>query len=837
MHNERKAKRLPKAVVSLFLALVMAFGSLSPGLVLTASAASPPALQIATGTPYFYSVSGKNPGSVKYGTATAAPGKMTVSQSGSTITFQETEKNKLYELGYVPIVTSLMVPAETTLYATLSFTLSGNKNGSGSAIETMELFSFGGADKSSKLTFKTTENSDGILTKASVRNDGSSMATSYTVAVTYQNTATTEQKICQYFGFFAGVHYGSSKNHKLSASCTITYGKITTDKLSAKINFDEADARVATIGGNTGSTATISKDKFVPDVAYSSLTQEQKDIIESLTGYRSGATYHAGLSATEWSSNRLYVRRTYANSYNKLEIYTEQEPSRSGMSKLAYTPFTVPLTVPAHTTRTFYLTFEISYTRGTGSGAGFFAELIDGDVPSAFNTSAKATPTGNTKLRVYSDSGKSDTEHTGTVELPVTLTNDTDSAKTFEKSYVFFAGHRVVGAYTPRPDFRLELKSIVSSRYEDTYHLVIDASHCTVTAPASVSGFTQISATVAAHTGYALPNAVTVTVGGKTLAASKYTYNRSRGTLSIPAGYVRDNISIAVQATPRQYSITYQGLEGATLSAKPTVHTYGSPTAVGNPTKTGYTFSGWKINSGTAAKKNLTLGATDYTGSITLTATWAVNTYSVTLVNSTNVSAASGFGSGKASYGTAWSGKIKAASGYELPDRIAVSVGGKALTASQYTYSRSTGSVTVSAPYVTGNIVISATGVLIEIVSVDITWGSMEFSYSDGTWNPATHTYQNGGWTPGGGATASTIFVQNKGNISVNVSFSYAAKDRTVSVTFRSELNGSLPAVVTGPIALPAGKSKQVSVSLEGKPTGNMATAVLGTITVTIGGE
>ena len=132
---------------------------------------------------------------------------------------------------------------------------------------------------------------------------------------------------------------------------------------------------------------------------------------------------------------------------------------------------------------------------------------------------------------------------------------------------------------------------------------------------------------------------------------------------------------------------------------------------------------------------------------------------------------------------------------------------------------------------------ISATGVLIEIVSVDITWGSMEFTYSDGAWNPATHTYQNGGWTPGGGATASTIFVQNKGNISVNISFSYAAKDRTVSVTFRSELNGNLPAAVTGPIVLPAGKSKQVSVSLEGKPTGNMANAVLGTITVTIGGE
>ena len=132
---------------------------------------------------------------------------------------------------------------------------------------------------------------------------------------------------------------------------------------------------------------------------------------------------------------------------------------------------------------------------------------------------------------------------------------------------------------------------------------------------------------------------------------------------------------------------------------------------------------------------------------------------------------------------------------------------------------------------------ISASGKLIEIVNVEITWGSMEFSYSDGTWNPATHTYQNGRWTVGGNATASTIFVQNKGNISVNVSFRYAAKDGTVSVIFRSELNGSLLATVTEPITLPAGSSKQVSVSLEGKPSGPMTSAELGTITVTIGGE
>lgn len=60
---------------------------------------------------------------------------------------------------------------------------------------------------------------------------------------------------------------------------------------------------------------------------------------------------------------------------------------------MSYAPFSVPITVPAHMTRTYYLTFTIDYERNTGSGAGFFAELIQGDVPESFNTAASATMT------------------------------------------------------------------------------------------------------------------------------------------------------------------------------------------------------------------------------------------------------------------------------------------------------------------------------------------------------------------------------------------------------------------------------------------------------------
>ncbi len=135
MENRRKLSYLAKVIEPLLLALLIALSILSPGLGVTAKAATPPSLKIELGSPYLYSVKGKNPDSIKYGTATATTSVMDVSLATATdtkiktITIQETENNKLYELGYVPIVTSLNVPAETTLYVTLTFTLEGKKMG------------------------------------------------------------------------------------------------------------------------------------------------------------------------------------------------------------------------------------------------------------------------------------------------------------------------------------------------------------------------------------------------------------------------------------------------------------------------------------------------------------------------------------------------------------------------------------------------------------------------------------------------------------------------------------------------------------------------------------
>ena len=59
-------------------------------------------------------------------------------------------------------------------------------------------------------------------------------------------------------------------------------------------------------------------------------------------------------------------------------------------------------------------------------------------------------------------------------------------------------------------------------------------------------------------------------------------------------------------------------------------------------------------------------------------------------------------------------------------------------------------------------------------ISVEITWGAMDFSYDVGTWNPSTHTYEGGSFAPIN--SSNTVTVKNTSELDdnqVNVSFVY----------------------------------------------------------------
>lgn len=134
--------------------------------------------------------------------------------------------------------------------------------------------------------------------------------------------------------------------------------------------------------------------------------------------------------------------------------------------------------------------------------------------------------------------------------------------------------------------------------------------------------------------------------------------------------------------------------------------------------------------------------------------------------------------------------------------------------------------ITVTATDNAGLCTTSTKTVHVEIVSVDIAWGDMEFTYSDGIWNSATHTYEGVGWKPNE-TDGNKITVRNSGEANVSVSYDYTQADTAVSGIF----SGSTEAILC------AGDSASVWLTLNGKPSETMSKKIIGTATVMIGDD
>lgn len=109
-----------------------------------------------------------------------------------------------------------------------------------------------------------------------------------------------------------------------------------------------------------------------------------------------------------------------------------------------------------------------------------------------------------------------------------------------------------------------------------------------------------------------------------------------------------------------------------------------------------------------------------------------------------------------------------------------------------------------------------------EYVVVDITWGSMEFTYTDKVWDPTTHSYSSFGWSTKK-SNDNRVTIVNLGTTKI----SYSA---TVNIT-ADGVSGTL-SNPTGTMAI--GYSQDLYLALEGKPTAALAGVQIGTITVSI---
>lgn len=142
-------------------------------------------------------------------------------------------------------------------------------------------------------------------------------------------------------------------------------------------------------------------------------------------------------------------------------------------------------------------------------------------------------------------------------------------------------------------------------------------------------------------------------------------------------------------------------------------------------------------------------------------------------------------------------------------------------------------SIDVNAKYVLG-------GKESTVYSVDVAWGSMDFTYTSafkGTWNPATHKYDgatDAKWTCK--ENANVITVTNHSNAGVSLSFEYKSAKEYLSTigTFDEPLVQLPTAEDTTRANAPTSRT---TLTLSGDmPTGTTTETniVIGTITVTL---
>lgn len=124
------------------------------------------------------------------------------------------------------------------------------------------------------------------------------------------------------------------------------------------------------------------------------------------------------------------------------------------------------------------------------------------------------------------------------------------------------------------------------------------------------------------------------------------------------------------------------------------------------------------------------------------------------------------------------------------------------------------------------------------VYSVEITWGSMEYTYtigSEGTWDPSTHQYtgkSEGEWTCDDGADQVTV--TNHSNAAVNAAFKYEAEGEYNGITgsFNSDTVNLETAEGTTKDKAP---NETVKLTLDGALDKNVETHTkIGTATVTL---
>ena len=156
---------------------------------------------------------------------------------------------------------------------------------------------------------------------------------------------------------------------------------------------------------------------------------------------------------------------------------------------------------------------------------------------------------------------------------------------------------------------------------------------------------TDYTAMLTAATGYDLPSAITVKIGGTAAARAAYTYNKSTGAITIKATYIKGDITIEANGVAKQTQVTLDRNGGTGGSASVTATYDQELPLIDIPSLKGYTFLGYytAANGGTQYYNGNGQGVRkcDFYSPITLFAQWKANEYSVKYIGNKPTNASS----------------------------------------------------------------------------------------------------------------------------------------------------------------------------------------------------
>jgi len=230
------------------------------------------------------------------------------------------------------------------------------------------------------------------------------------------------------------------------------------------------------------------------------------------------------------------------------------------------------------------------------------------------------TEKDNDKLTVYNGSTTSDTKLLDGVS---SSSDDTSTAI----STVTSTGHSMRLYFSSDASYEVGGLNLTVTLIPNTYTVSFNANGGEGDAMAA-QNYTydtaqNLTANTYTRTGYTFAEWATTADGEKA-------YDDQQSVSNLTAE-LNGNVELFAKWTAIEYTITYNGVNGATFeTANPTTYTIESAAiTLNNPTREGYTFAGWTGTGLDAATTSVTIAAGS-TGARTYTATWTPIVYTIT---------------------------------------------------------------------------------------------------------------------------------------------------------------------------------------------------------------